>query len=343
MNVLIIGGTHFIGPSVVRRLVDLGHEVAVFHRGQTNNDLPLGVKHLIGDRHNLREVDDEFRRFGPDVVVDTIAFTERDASEFVETFRGLARRSVVISSADVYRAYGRFVGLEPDPIEPTPLTEESPLRTVLFPYRKQAKGPDDFLYSYDKIPVEQVVLGDPEFPGTILRLPMVHGPGDTYRRLSPYLKRMDDGRSVLVLDDRMARWKCPRGFVEDVAAAVALAVVDERAAGRVYNVAEPVAYTEADWVRMIGETVGWRGEIVTVPGGRIPLPYNVEQSLDTDSTHIRTELGFVEDVNPKVGIERTIAWERTNPSGPATGIGLLDYEAEDSLLNEIGLGLRREE
>jgi hypothetical protein len=97
-----------------------------------------------------------------------IAFTERDASELVETFRGLARRSVVISSADVYRAYGRFVGLETDPIELTPLTEESPLRTVLFPYRIQAKGPDDFLYSYDKIPVEQVVLGDPEFPGTIL-------------------------------------------------------------------------------------------------------------------------------------------------------------------------------
>ena len=93
-----------------------------------------------------------------------IAFTERDASGLVKTFRGLARRSVVISSADVYRAYGRFLGMEPGPIEPTPLTEESPVREVLFPYRKQAKGPDDFLYSYDKIPVERVVLGDPNSP-----------------------------------------------------------------------------------------------------------------------------------------------------------------------------------
>ena len=33
-----------------------------------------------------------------------------------------------------------------------------------FPYRKHAKGPDDFLYCYDKIPVERVVLGDPDFP-----------------------------------------------------------------------------------------------------------------------------------------------------------------------------------
>ena len=251
MKILMIGGTNFIGPAVVRRLADLGHEVAVFHRGQ----YPC----------------------------------------------------------------------------------ESPLRTVLFPYRNHAKGPDDFLFLYDKIPVERVVLSDPKLPGTILRLPMVHGPGDTYRRLSPYVKRMDDGRSVVLLDERMARWKCPRGFVDDVAAAVALAVVDERAAGRVFNVAEPVAYTEAEWVRMIGEVVGWRGEVVTVPVGRIPLPYNMEQSLDTGSERIRMELGFAEDVNAELAIDRTIAWERAHPSEPSLGLGLLGYEAEDALLNEIGL------
>jgi nucleoside-diphosphate-sugar epimerase len=41
MKVLIIGGTNFIGPPVVRRLTDLGHQVAVFHRGQTDADFLL--------------------------------------------------------------------------------------------------------------------------------------------------------------------------------------------------------------------------------------------------------------------------------------------------------------
>src|SRR5262249_51564849 len=157
-----------------------------------------------------------------------------------------------------------------------------------------ARGTDDFSYSYDKIPVERVVLGEPDLPGTVLRLPMVHGPGDPCNRLSPYLTRMDDGRPAIVLDEQMARWKCPRGYVEDVAAAIALAVVDERAAGRVYNVAEPDAFAEAEWVRRIGEVVGWRGEVVTVSGGRIALPYRMEQWLDTDSGRIRGELGFNE-------------------------------------------------
>ena len=112
---------------------------------------------------------------------------------------------------------------------------------------------------------------------------MVHGPGDLYHRLSAYVKRMDDRRPVILLDEGLARWKCPRGYVDNVAAAIALAVVDDRATGGVFNVADPVAFTEAEWVHRIGEVVGWRGKVVTVPGGRIPVPYHVEQNLDTDS------------------------------------------------------------
>jgi len=241
---------------------------------------------------------------------------------------------VVISSADVYRAYGRFLGTELGGIEPTPIAEDAPLRSNLFPYRQQAQEPDEFAYQYDKIPVERVVMGTSDLPGTVLRLPMVHGPGDKHHRLSPYLTRMDDGRPVIVLDEALARWKCPRGYVEDVAAAIALAVWDDRAAGRVYNVAQPIACPEIDWVRRIGEVAGWRGEVLTTPRGRIPLAYCVEQHLDTDSARIRRELGFTEVVGLERGLERTVAWERANPGGTSEGIGLLDYGAEDALLTE---------
>jgi nucleoside-diphosphate-sugar epimerase len=336
MRVLVIGGTQFLGPPLVRRLVDLGHEVTVFHRGRTQAELPQGVEHILGDRHDLAAHLGQFRRLGPEVVVDMIAFTEADAAGLVVTFRGLARRAVVISSGDVYRAYGRFLGLEPGPIEPTPLTEDSPLRTVLFPYRGQAQDPDDFLHHYDKIPVEQIVMGARDLPGTVLRLPMVHGPGDSHGRLSAYLKRMDDQRPAIVLDEGMARWKSPRGYVEDVAAAIAMAVADDRAAGRTYNLGEPVACAEAEWGRRIGAVAGWSGEVVTVPGGRIPLPYRIEQDLDMDSRRIREELGFTESVAPGEALSRTITWERAHPGEPTSGVGLLDYQAEDALLAELG-------
>ena len=121
-----------------------------------------------------------------------------------------------------------------------------------------------------------------------------------------------------------------------MAAAIALAVVDDRAMGGVFNVAEPVAFTEANWIHRIGEVVGWRGKVVSVSGRRIPTQYDVEQSLDTDSGRLRRVLGYHDAVDPREALELTIAWERANPTGPSPDMGILDYDAEDALLAELG-------
>jgi nucleoside-diphosphate-sugar epimerase len=332
MRILVLGGTRFIGPRVVERLVALGHEVAVFHRGQTTSPTPAVVRHVQGDRCRLAEHAAEFHRLAPDVVVDMIAFTERDARSLVSTFRGLAGRAVVLSSGDTYRAYGVFTGLEQGPLESTPLKEDAPLRQTLYVHRAATSGPDDPTYDYEKILVERVVLADASLPGTVLRLPMVYGPGDYQHRLAPYLRRMVDGRQTIVLDDGLARWRCLRGYVEDVAAAIALAVTDPRAARRVYNVAELTAYTEAEWVARIAEAAGWGGKIVTAPRGRLPVSFNTDQDLVTDSSRIRAELGYVEVVAPGEALRQTVAWERKNLPDQS-----LDYAAEDAVIAELGL------
>src|SRR5205823_7436702 len=163
----------------------------------------------------------------------------------------------VIISVDVYRAYERFRKADPGPPDPAPLTEGSPLRDKLYPYRSMAKSADEFMYHYDKILMEREVMSRPEaLPVTVLRLPMVYGPGDYQHRLFPYLKRMDDGRPAILLPEGWAQNRVSRGYVEGVAAAIVLAVLDDRATGRVYNVAEPEALSELEWVRRIGEAVG---------------------------------------------------------------------------------------
>ncbi|MFN2456047.1 MAG: NAD-dependent epimerase/dehydratase family protein [Pyrinomonadaceae bacterium] len=106
MKVLIIGGTRFIGKQVAQQLVATGHDVAVFHRGQTEADLPSSVRHILGDRQQLSDFRDEFKRFAPQVVLDMIAYVEQDAVAVMQTFRGIAERVVAISSQDVYRTYG---------------------------------------------------------------------------------------------------------------------------------------------------------------------------------------------------------------------------------------------
>lgn len=100
----------------------------------------------------------DFRDFAPDVVLDMIASTELDGNTLVDLFRGMARRVVNISSGDVYRAYDRFRRVDPGPPDPTPLTEGSPLRDRLFPYRGKAQGPSDFAFNYEKILMERAVM-----------------------------------------------------------------------------------------------------------------------------------------------------------------------------------------
>jgi 2'-hydroxyisoflavone reductase len=51
MKLLILGGTGFIGPHLVRHAVERGHAVTIFTRGRRTADLPASVEHLIGDRN----------------------------------------------------------------------------------------------------------------------------------------------------------------------------------------------------------------------------------------------------------------------------------------------------
>ncbi|HTT63210.1 MAG TPA: NAD-dependent epimerase/dehydratase family protein [Bryobacteraceae bacterium] len=340
MRIVIIGGTGFIGSYVAARLAE-EHDVTVLHRGRHSGALPDSVHHLVGDRDRLIGLDPEFRRRPPDVVLDMIAGDERQARAVVDAFRGIAGRLVTTSSIDVYRTYEISLGLAQGPLEPVPLTEDSPLRTTRHPFRNRPAGsvPFDWVTpDYDKIVVEQVVRSEPALAATILRLPMVYGPGDPLHRFHGFLKRMDDARPALLIEETWARWQGPMGYVEDVAAAIALAVTREAAAGRTYNVAEADALTWADWASAVGEAAGWQGRIVTLPRDQTPKhlvpPFNAAQHWTADSSRIRQELGFHETLSRAEGLARTVAWERKNP--PPVNSAAFDYEAEDRALLAAG-------
>src|SRR3954453_20437831 len=227
MRVLLIGGNGFIGPHVAAALERSGHEVIVFHRRPSANAVR---REIVGDRQRLPDFRDELRALRADVVVDLILSSGRQARELIDVFRGATSRVVAISSCDVYRACGVLHGSEPGPLQPVPLTEESPLRTKLQTYPPAQIKMLQRLFGwlddeYDKIPVERAVLGDPELPGTVLRLPMIYGPGDRLRRFRPVLQRIDDGRRKILFEEGLAAWRSPRGYVENVAAALTLAAV----------------------------------------------------------------------------------------------------------------------
>jgi nucleoside-diphosphate-sugar epimerase len=337
MRILVIGGTGFIGPPLVRQLSFQGHKVAVLHRGRSGT-LPAGITAVRGDRRDLAALGGALRSFGPDVVVDLILSSAPQAQELIGAFRGIAGRVVAISSIDVYRASGVLHGSEPGPLQPVPLTEDSELRSRP-PYSpEQLKGMQSIFSwvddAYDKVPVERVVMSDPKLPGTVLRLPAVYGPGDRLHRLFPILKRIDDGRKTILFASDFACWRWSRGYVDNMAAAIALATTSGRAAGRIYNVAEEPPLSERDWTEKVAQQAGWRGALVELPAGRVPshlrFPGNPAQDWAASSQRIREDLGYREVVPFEEGLRRTIAWERANP--PLIHPSQFDYDAEDAAL-----------
>jgi nucleoside-diphosphate-sugar epimerase len=188
---------------------------------------------------------------------------------------------------------------------------------------------------YDKIPAERVVMNDAALPGTVLRLPMVYGPGDPLHRFHAIVKRVDDGRRVIALSERIAQWRGLRGYVGNVASAIALAVKDERAVGRVYNVAEPDNFSELEWTRRIAAAAGFSGDVVVLPDERAPAhlkpPGNYRQHWAVDSSRIRKELRYREHAPLEEALRRTIEWERANPPAKVDPTQF-DYHAEDAAL-----------
>jgi nucleoside-diphosphate-sugar epimerase len=338
MRILVIGGTRFIGAAAVRQLAVAGHELSLFHRGTSVTEMQ-GVAEIHGDRNDINSQRSSLAAFRPEVVLDMCCITEAQCAASMAALAGVIRRYVLVSSCDVYRVYGVLNATEDWPVDNTPQKESAPLRTKPYPYRgvvPRAPGdPRRILDDYDKIPCEQLVLSTPGVSGTVLRLPMVYGPRDYQQRLLPYLKRMDDGRPAILLGETQARWRGARGYVDDVAHAIVLAVTDERAAGRIYNVAEEPSLTEREWVVRIAVTAAWDGEIVEVPDEAIPDSMEglrgAGQHLLIDTSRLRAELGYSEVATPADAMAASVEWQRAHCPTPLPE-GMFDYEAEDELL-----------
>ncbi|MER6472208.1 SDR family oxidoreductase [Streptomyces collinus] len=101
MRLLVLGGTEFVGRSVVEAALGLGWEVTVLHRGR--HEPPAGVRSLHGDRTApdglaaLAGTGDTW-----DAVVDTWSAAPRSVRDAARLLRGRAGRYVYVSSRSVY-------------------------------------------------------------------------------------------------------------------------------------------------------------------------------------------------------------------------------------------------
>lgn len=338
MRVMIIGGTKFTGPFVIKRLTGMGHDVTAFHRGQSEMASSLDGSELLGDRNDFNALKGSIETCKPDVVLDMVLFTVDQAQALQIAAQGIAKRIVAVSGIDVYQEYARLHNAGSSTIETELISEESPLLSVDMPLvtsgPRMHPWPDA---QRDMIRAEKSLLEMSGLAGTLLRLPLTYGVNDFLHNLRGDLQRIDDGRPAIIVQEDMAAWRWSRGYVENMAEAIALAVDNNGAAGKVYNVADAHALTTAQWIEAIGRAAGWQGKVVTVPVDELPEEMqshaDTDQHMVVDTKRIRSELGYKDVASIDQALAWSVAWERANPPEEARAPAF-DYTIEDRLLEK---------
>ncbi len=325
-RVLVIGGTGRSGSEIVRELVELGHEVAVLHRGEHESEGPTSARHFHGkgdDEGFLRMVASEFR---PDSLLHMMVLNPSHVEVIARTFSSL-ERFVMVSSGDVYDAFAAIQEGRVSP-HPVPISEDAPLRTGGYPKHYTA--------GYDKLAAERAALAAQKagrLPSVVLRYPGVYGPGPV--REWYWVKRIQDGRRQIALPGGGLDL-FHRGATRNLAHATVLTLERARP-GTVYNTGDQRQYTVRQLTDLIAAIGAHQWEAVPVPAGtwEAGTPYTTGGNIFLyDQSRIEAELGYADVISADEALRLTVEHLAKNPPGPIAQIHprAFDYEAEDAVI-----------
>ena len=291
MHVLVIGGTRFVGYELVWRLLAAGHKVTLFNRGRLADPFGPRVERLRGDR-TTEDLPRLLAGRGFDAAVDFAAYRAEDARQAVSVLAGRLGHYVVISSGQVYLVRDRpprpareadYTGaLLAEPTDPADHRE--------WDYGMGKRGVEDALVEYWDVR---------RFPSTRLRIPMVNGERDHFRRMEGYLWRLLDGEPVLLPDggDRPTR----HVYGGSVVAAILGLLGKETTFGEAYNLAQDETPTLSELLGLLAERLGANPRLVPVSSSLIreagldPVkvsPFSGRWMSFLDPTRAKAELGF---------------------------------------------------
>ncbi|WP_328913243.1 MULTISPECIES: NAD-dependent epimerase/dehydratase family protein [unclassified Streptomyces] len=200
MNVLVLGGTWFLGKAVTEEAVARGWTVSAFNRGRSGVAAD-GVREIHGDRTVAADLARLAKsRSGPwDMVVDTSAseLAPRDVLAGAKCLAPVTGRYVYISTVNAYKGW-------PD----EPLTENSEVldgpADADIDYGRLPEDWDgpDWYYGRQKAGAERAVqaaFGAERV--SILRPGVILGPGEYVGRLPWWLNRAAQGGAILAPGD----------------------------------------------------------------------------------------------------------------------------------------------
>lgn len=302
MEVLIVGGSGFMGGRAAARFRDAGHRVTVLSRGV--HPPVSGVESLVADRRDASALGRalEGRRF--DFTADFVAFDAGDIERLLLIPYAVLGRYALISSGQVYLVTEGAV---------RPYAEDASRGALMAEPPAESPDHEEWAYGLGKRRAESALLAlrsTHGVRGVALRLPVVQGEGDPSLRLWAYLERMLDGGPVLLPDgaQRPVRFV----YAGDVANALLQIAEGAAASAPAYNLAQPDVLPLRVFLERVASAAGLAPVFVeagwdelTAGGlGDAQFPYAGHWSSVPDPSRATVEWGFagtrVDDYLPGV-------------------------------------------
>lgn len=305
MKVLFIGGTGNISSAVSRLTVSKEIDLYLLSRGKHKSNID-GAKKIVCDINNYEEAFKLLEDHKWDVVVNWIAFNEKDIERDIKLFTNKTKQYIFISSASAYQK----------PLSHPVVTESTPLAN---PYWE---------YSRNKIACEERLnkeYRDNSFPITIVRpsltyetvIPLAIGGWDEYT----VIDRMKKGKKIIVHGDGTSLWTITHS--EDFAKGFVGLLGNIQAIGHAFHITSDEILTWNQIYEIVAEILNVKPNIVHIASDFIKqfkefdigsLLGDKAVSVIFDNSKIKSFVpGYNATILFKEGIERTIKWFENNP------------------------------
>lgn len=302
MKVLVIGGTRFLGKSIVRGLIKRGHGVTVIHRGQTHFEAK-GIKETLLDKNDRKEFREYLSGQRFDAVIDTILSAE-DLRFIIPLLNEKIGHYVHCGSTGVYTPMRFIPAREGDPCDP--------------PYELGGYG--------TKLEQDSVLMEahrESGFPATVLRPTNIYGPGDIPLdiwggRNPGFFRRLIRGDEIIVPNDGKSLLQ--PGYVEELGDAFSLPLDNESSTGEIYNISSERCVTLDGYLSIIMDILASSSEVTHMPIDDLIASYPEEfkswpaglrficEHMCVDVRKAGDHLGFTPKISLKEGLSRNLQW-----------------------------------
>jgi len=207
MRILIMGGTRFIGVYLTQILIEQGHEVVLFNRGNRPAPVPT-IKTIIGDRTDADQLKQKLSTETFDIIFDNNGRKLTDTQPLADIFQNQVQQFIYMSSAGVYLKSDQMPHVEGDAVDP----------------KSRHLGKNE----------TETYLMQKELPFTSIRPTYIYGPGNYNDLEAWFFDRIVRNRPIPIPGNGLHITQL--GHVKDLAKAMSQVVGNPRAVGQVYNI-----------------------------------------------------------------------------------------------------------